>query len=357
MNKIRLLGVLLLCILLVLSACGSGASQSNGGAESNGDNSSTSKNKYVLKAVHGYSTTSTMHDLATWFSDEVEKRSNGRLTVEVYPNAQIVPVDQEIPAMLNGQVDITLSSSNALAAIEDGYYVLELPFLFDYDPKDVSVFLKDMRAFLSHENGGQQFANKLEKKGLIVLSNTANADPGVLWTTKKIVTDVESIKGLKTRVPGGLGIPETLKVLGASGVSIPATEQITALHQGVVDATINPVIYALDYKIPVKSGTLLPLAAYGNPLVISKAKYESLPADLQEILIEVGKDLEPYSDENVKNRYATVFDELEKSGIPVHYPTKEELEEWRTAVEPVYKWFTEKVNGGKELIDAASKDN
>ena len=343
MKKFSLLAILVL-FLGVLTACGGEKTQT-----------ATAKDeKYVLKAAIPYSSASLQTKYVEWFNEELKKRSDGRLSLDIYPEAQLMPANQEIPGILAGQIDLTHTSSGVATSFEPSYYLFDLPFLFDFDAKDPSVYAMAKRDYLNSENGGKKITSKMEEKGLKVLAHTTADDHSAVFMAdpNSLVTNIDSLKGKKLRVTGGTIVPETLKAVGASGITINGSELSTALQQGVVDGLITTPLYAYDSKLPVKTVTFLPLVQYTNPVVMSQSKFDSLPADLQEILVETGKDLEEYSDQLVIERLQGITDKFKEEGFKVYYPTKDEMNEWRKATLPVWKDFAKTVDGGQELLDA-----
>lgn len=343
-----------LCLVLVLSfllaACGN--TSQKGGNEANAAGSS-GQEKYVLKLAHAYPTASFMQTFMEWFSEEVQKRSNGRLTIEIFPNGQLMPPDQEVPAILQGQIDMSHTSSPVLTSFDPIWNFYELPFIFDYDPKDPAVFLQNRMKFNQSVNGGQKLKQRMEEKGIKVLSLGFVDMFGSVYTTdeKNLVTGPDSAKGLKLRTPGGLIGPETAKAIGASSMTIAGAEVITALQQKTVDGLLTTPIYASDAKLPVKSLSVVPLFNSVTPLIISKKKFESLPEDLQQILVETGKDLEDHAMKMVEEKARTAYQNLEKEGVKIYYPTPEEIKEWEEATKPAREVFVKQVDGGKELLD------
>ena len=65
-----------------------------------------------------------------------------------------MPPDQEMPALLQGQIDMSHTRSPVLAGYDPVWNVYELPFIFDYDPNDTSVFIENRIKFNQSENGG-----------------------------------------------------------------------------------------------------------------------------------------------------------------------------------------------------------
>ncbi len=353
---------------MFLVACGNSSNTTNSSSssqkapESNNETDSPASSEeevYVLKVSHGFPTSSFMHTYMEWFDEEIQKRSEGRLSLEIFPSGQLMPIDQEIPAVLQGQIDIVHSTSPILAGFDPIWNFYELPFIFNYDPKDPSVFLENRIKFNNSENGGQKIVKMMEEKGLKVLSLDFIDMFGSIYTNdaNKPVTGPDSVKGLKLRTPGGLIGPETVKAISASSMTIAGTEVITALQQGVVDGLLTVPIYAHDAKLPIKSFSVVPLFNSLTPVIMSLEKFESLPEDLQEILVQTGKDLELYAKEQVEERAITAYTNLENEGVNIHYPSEEENRQWEEATKPAREVFINQVEGGKELLEELSNLN
>ncbi|MBM4761826.1 TRAP transporter substrate-binding protein [Bacillus sp. B15-48] len=339
---------ILFVLILFLAAC-----QNSSPASQDTANSSDEQN-YVLKLSHAYPTTSFVHTFMEWFNEEVQERSDGRLAIDIYPSAQLMPPDQEMPAILQGQIEMSHTLSPVLAGFDPIWNFYEMPFIFDYDPNDPTVFIENRIKFNQSEDGGQQIIKMMEEKGLKVLSLGFVDMFGSVYTTDtdNLVTGPESAKGLKLRTPGGIIGPETAKAIGASSVTIAGTELVTALQQKVVDGLLTTPIYANDAQLPIETLTVVPLFNTVTPLIISLDKFESLPEDLQKILVQTGKDLEEYGREMVLEKAKTAFSTLEDKGVEIYYPTDEEIEHWKESTKPARDVFEQQVNGGKELLKA-----
>jgi TRAP-type C4-dicarboxylate transport system substrate-binding protein len=335
---------------MFITACSS--SNTSTQAKNSDNNSNSSDKKYVLKLSHGFSSTHFMHTFMEWFNEEVQKRSDGRLTIEIYPNAQLVTHDQEAPALVQGQIDMVHGSSSALNNFDPIWNFYALPFLFDYDKDDPSVYFDQKQKFNDHKEGGQKIAKMMEEKGIKVLAIGSIDIFGSVFTKDKKVTDLESFNGLRVRSPGGINPPATIKALGSNSVTISGAEAITALQQGVVDATLTVPMYAYDGKLPVSVYHVAPMFDSANPVLISMKAFESLPKDLQDILVETGKDYEDYHREVLSKKLIETLPKLENEmGVHIYYPTKEELEEMKKATKSVWDSFKKDVKGGKELIN------
>lgn len=362
MKKITFLTICVLVMTLVLAACGGGTTTTgpqNGGASTpstDKDENKAKEEKYVIRAAYAYPSGSVIGKVFPRFKEIVEERSNGRLTLEIYSDAQLMPASAELPAILSGEIDMALST--ILSSIEPNYYIFDVPFLFasHYEPKDFSVYINTIRKFLNNEGVHEKLMGSMEKRGFKVIANTyALSDPQVIFSVDKndVFKKVESIKGKKLRVLKGEIAAATLDALDASGVTIPTAEMIPALQQGVVDGAITSLSYVADINVPVDAVTLIPIFTPASPILMSKAKFDSLPADLQEIIVEAGKEVEQYSDEFMIKHYQAGFKKLEDKGMNMYTPTKDEIQAWKEAVQPARGKFEKMVPNGKEFLEAA----
>src|SRR5699024_3827150 len=210
MKKFRLL-LIFTFILLIVAACGTPEDTSSTEKVDTSTNDVTEETSsgddevYVLRLAHSHPQASMHHRYVEWFDEQIQERSDGRLKIEAYSDAQLMPSDQEIPGMLQGQVDMVHSSSAIAGSFDPIWYFFDLPFLFDYDPEDNDVYMDNKKAFMDNEEGGRKVANMMEDKGVKVLSMSSTDMYGTIWTgdEKNLVTDTASVEGLKIRVPGG----------------------------------------------------------------------------------------------------------------------------------------------------------
>lgn len=371
MKKVSILFVFALLMALMTACSGGGGATpgASGNSGNTGNSAETAKKeapkeqpksdeKFVLKVSMSNANGTHQHEFTQWMSEELSKRSDGRLSLEIFPGAMLTPADQEIPGMLNGQIDMALSQNGFISAIEQSYSIFEMPFLWDSDPNDPSVFYGKVNAFLNHENGGQLLAKKMEDRGIKVIGNSFESPSAIaVKKDENTITDVSSASGLKIRTPGGKFVPKVVESIGASGVTIATAEVVPALEQGVIDGVVSSIQYIYAGKYPIEAVTVIPVSNWVNPLLISVNKFNSIPSDLQEILVQTGKDFTQHSLEEMTKRGVTLIGDYEKAGIQMNFPTPEQSEQFRETVLPVWDEFTKTVSDGQTLLDAALEAN
>lgn len=110
--------------------------------------------------------------------------------------------------------------------------------------------------------------------------------PAVYLITKSPVTSLDQLSGMKLRAPGGYG--KFVSQFGALPVTMAFGETYTALATGVIDgcASSNLIDYR-DGKFYEVAKYFYPVAVTASqvsPVVINKAAWDGLPADLQTIV-------------------------------------------------------------------------
>ncbi len=169
-----------------------------------------------------------------YFKEEVEKRTGGRLIVDIFPASQLMPITQEINGMLSGQIDATYTLNTIAATIDPLWGFFELPFLFNITPSDQ----KHLRDFVKSEAGGGALRASMEAKGIKVLAIAPTDMVGAFINTRRPVRTIDDFAGLEdTHSPGANTWPEH-QSSGASPISMAYAEFSSAIVQGTVTARL-----------------------------------------------------------------------------------------------------------------------
>jgi TRAP-type mannitol/chloroaromatic compound transport system substrate-binding protein len=215
---------------------------------------------------------------ATDLARRIEAMSGGRLAIQVFGAGELIPALEGFDAVRSGTVEMNHAnayfwSGKTFAA----QYFTAVPFGLNY---------AGMNAWL-YDGGGLQLWRELyEPFGLVPFScgNTGIQMTG--WFRKEI-SSVDDFNGLKMRIPGLAG-----KVYGALGVDVkllPGGEIFPALERGVIDAAEFVGPYQ-DRRMGLHNAAKFYYTtgwhetATVSELIVSKAAWDSLPADLQAVV-------------------------------------------------------------------------
>jgi tripartite ATP-independent transporter DctP family solute receptor len=184
-----------------------------------------------LKFGHYNAESHPAHKAAMQFKTNVEKRTNGALIIDVFPNNALGAPPEILEQTRNGVVDIAVPTSGQLDKYDKAFAALMLPFTFG----DLDHARRAMDGPLL-----QWLAPRSEKIGLQVIGVWEYGFRH-LTNSKRPVLKPEDVKGLKIRTPPEIQLSAAMAALGANVQKIAFPELYLALSQGVVDGEENPI--------------------------------------------------------------------------------------------------------------------
>lgn len=258
---------------LALTACGNSEGDTSGG-----DSGET----FNLQAGHSLPEDHPYHLGFLEMAENVEERTDGRVTIEVFANSEIGAERELTEGMGLGTVDLVVSSTAPVTNFVPELGVLDVPFLFNDRDSAVEI--------LEGEIGDELFT-KLEENGIIGLSWGENGYRHVTNAVRPINTPAD-LEGLKIRTQENEIHLAAFEELGAQPTPMAWTEAITALQQGVVDAQENPAIVADQFSLFDANQQYMSLTGHVYSVAIymmSQQTYDELPEDLRDIVMEEGQ--------------------------------------------------------------------
>jgi len=340
---IKRFGVLLLLTLLVLSLMLTGCS----GAEKTSSTTNEEVKKYEWKFNVSVAEESSWTRGAKKFAELVSEKTNGNITINVYPNEQLSGgnMTKAVDMARAGTFEIDLRSTLAWSSAEQKLGALSLPFLFtSYEEVD-EVLSGDV---------GTMIGEIMERNNLKLLAFGENGYRQL--TTKGIrVSSPEDMKGLKVRVPTSPVLVDTFKTLSADPTVIDFAELYMALQVGTIDGQENPLGLILTSKLYEVQDYLTMWNYCYDPLLftIHKNVWESLSPEYQEIVESCAKEAMEWQVKINREENDAILKQLEDSGLEVIYPSEQEIEKFKEITKPVYKRMEDAF--GKELIEALQK--
>jgi len=342
--------VLILCVVMILSmiltACGKTESQSTEKEQANG--SDNADEKIVIKVAHVLAESHFTHiTLRDSFKKHVEDKTNGRISVEIYPNAQLGSDRQTIEAVQLGTLEMCCPAAAVLTGFNPKFQVLDLPFLF----KDKAAAYKALDGEL-----GQTLSKELlNSAGIRSFCYGENGFRNIT-NNKGPITKPEDLQGVKIRTMESPVHMASFKAIGANPTPIAFGELYTALQQKTVDAQENPIpiIFTSKFYEVQKYLTLSGHFYASCPLLINEKFFKSLSEGDQKVLEEAAlawlDDQRNYSEKQTDE----MIKELEKE-MEVNELTAEQKDAFIKAVRPVYDEYRDQIGG--ELVDLAIKAN
>ncbi|MDD7971038.1 DctP family TRAP transporter solute-binding subunit [Roseinatronobacter alkalisoli] len=298
----------------------------------------------TLRLSHNTGDTTTWHQGAEKFGELLAERTDGALDVRVFPNAQLSGGDQMRQAEMvgRGALDLVVTSAINVTPLVPEMAVFSLPYLYaNYEQVDAT----------TQGAPGEMLADILLDKGIVVLAWGENGFREVTNNVRPIRSP-EDMRGLNMRVAGPMYI-DVMNALGANPQQMQWGETMSALQQGVVDGQENPIgaviipqqVYEVQKHLTAWHYSYDPIF-----LGISKAKWDSYDADMQAILREAAQDAMAYQREITREGTAQGIAFLREQGMEVYEPSADELAAFRTATQPAFDQWAERV--GPEIVGA-----
>lgn len=217
-KKVSIFLVLSFLLTLVLSGCGSQAT-TNG----------TEKKPVVIKFSHVVAESTPKHQAALKFKELLEKNSNGKFEVQIFPSSQLYGDKEEMEALQANNVQFIAPLSNKVVSFSKSFQISDLPFLFQNEQSACNFYIGE---------NGQKLLKSLEPKGILGVAWWLNAQK-VFTNSKRPLTKPEDFKGLKFRTQSGGLLDDQFKALGAGSQTIAWGETYQALQNGTVDGQEN----------------------------------------------------------------------------------------------------------------------
>jgi TRAP-type C4-dicarboxylate transport system substrate-binding protein len=169
----------------------------------------------------------------------------------------------------------------------------------------------------------------------------------------------EDMKGIRYRSQEAVAHVEAYKALGASPVTIDVANTMTSLQTGVVDGFDNTPLFAMatTWYQGLEDGErnlVLSRHSYQPGIVVySKKWFDTLPPDIQKVLINVPQDLTTWGRDQVRKMEPVLIKNLERYGYDIHEPTKDELAAFKAKEKGVPEEVAKQVGpSGQKLLKA-----
>ena len=260
-------------------------------------------------------------------AEAIEERTNGEVTIEIYPSGQIGTTGDTAQQAANGEDIIAYMDAGIISQLgATDFGILGGPFLVA-TPEEANTFL-------ASDVFEEMVEGVATDQGIRILAFNWLDGPRHIWA-KKPVPEPADLEGLKFRTPPVDVWTTTFSLLGAVPTEIANTETYSALEQGVVDAAEGPIngTFSLGWHEVANVATLTShfrtLIGFGT----SEALWQKLTDEQRKIISEefiAGGEL-------AQERYAAAIDEtmatMEEGGVTF---VEADIEAYQKATEPFY---------------------
>ncbi len=281
------------------------------------------------------------------FAADVEKRTNGALKFEFYPNSSLMKTVAQFSALRKGALDLSLYPL--------AYAGGEVPEVnIGLMPSLVSTYAQGMAWKAAPI--GKQLTAILDEKGVKLLTWIWQAG-GIASRSTAVVAPPDT-KGLKFR-GGSREMDRMLKDAGAIISSVPSNEIYAAMQTGSLDAAVTSSSSLISFRLQeisknVTTGRGGSFWFMLEPLLMSKDVFDSLPKDQQKAIVDAGAAQEPFALQSAKADDEELAKVYKAAGVGVHDMTTADLAKWRAIAEATsWKDFAARNATTAELLKLA----
>lgn len=240
----------------------------------------------TLRFAHPTPESDIQHQMAVFFADTLAERTDGDITVQIFPGGQLGSDAQMIDGTRSGTIDLTLAGLNNFTGLVPEAAAFTLPFMFP--TRETAYRVLDGEV-------GQSVGDDLQEHGLMLLGFPENGFRNMTNNSGPIRTPAD-VEGLDMRVNNSQALSDMFQALGANPIQLDVNELYTSLETGVVNAQDHPIPVTLSFRFyEVQDYLSLTRHAY-SPVAwaMNLDTFNGLPADQQAIVMEVAAEAVAY---------------------------------------------------------------
>ena len=282
----------------------------------------------LIRFGYGLNEASNQGRAAKVFADAVEKASSGKMKVRAIGAAALGPDTQMQQALIGGAQEMMVGSTATLVGITKEMALWDTPFLIN-NVKEADILLDGPI--------GNKIKDKLQEKGLVGLVYWENGFRN-LTNSKRPVTKVEDMDGIKLRVMQNNVFLNSFKTLGANAVPMAFSELFGALETKTVDGQENPYNTILSSKFYEVQKYLTVTNHVYSPwiVLVSKKWWDTLSKAEQTILTDAAKISRDFERKDTREEASKAIAELKAKGMLVNELSLTEASRMRDKLTRVY---------------------
>lgn len=293
--------------------------------------------KAGLMLKKGFPGAAPVNGMYEFFKDEVEKKSNGEITVDIVYGGALGKPNERLNQMRRGVIQMSDASEGNYASIYKDIQILSMPYLF---PDEQTAW-----KLLDGPIGTAMAEDMREKTGIRVLGWWESGG-FKHYSANKAIRTPEDMAGMKMRVMAPIfGIP--VLTLGGSATPIAFPELYTSLSTGVVDGQDNAVwVFNLIKLHEVQDYLMLDGHIYSfGPLGINDKWFQSLSEAHQKIVEDAGRAAVEFNRKASRAAEDEAIAYAKEKGVEVITFTPEMKKAFADRIRPeAVKWLKENVD-------------
>ncbi len=265
--------------------------------------------EYSWKFAHTSPMTFPLHIRVAEAAELIGKESNGRMELQVFPDAQLGGDNDLLSQARQGAIEFCQPTGQILASILPVTAISALGFAWS----DYSKVWPAMDGDLGRYVRGQIAA----KAGLVAMDRMWDLGFRQITTSTKPIRNADDLVGLKIRTPVAPSLVTLFKTLKAAPLSMQFTELYSALQTHIADAQENPLTLIKVTKLyeVQKYCSITNHVWDGHWFVCNATAWKGLPDDLKEIVARNLNAAALKERDDIAKGDATVRADLERAGL------------------------------------------
>lgn len=278
------------------------------------------------------------HDWAKKYKELLEKKTDNKIKVEIYPASQLGSNTNVIEGVQLGSIEATLTPYEFFAGVDRRYQVPGMPGLFSS--------MQDAYNKLTSPEVREVLMNIGKDKGLVGISTVVYGPQ--IFLSKEPIKTLDDFSNKKLRVLASEIEVQSVQALNGSPVPMPLNEVASGLQQGAIDGANT--LY--DVVVPTRMYSFAPHVLESDlwyvvvHVAVSDAWYKQLPEDLQKAVVDAAKELEPVILQHQLDRQEKAKEDWRANGGTSNFLSEEEL---KVAQDRTAKVTTAYLEGHPEL--------
>lgn len=281
---------------------------------------------------------------ASKFAELVEKKTNGKVKVHVYPNSSLFNDENEFQALQNGQVEMIIPTFSKMTSYIPNWLVLDLPYLFNTDDEVHEVLTGSI---------GEQLLNELKPFHIKGLGFWHNGFKHLTSVDHPIHT-FEDLKGLRVRTMPSKTLEKQFEVVGATPIPTSFSEVFSDLESNTINSQENTAsnIYSKGFYKVQKHMTLTKHGILGYAVLMNDKFWRSLPSDIQQQVMEAMKETTDWQFEQAVEMNEEDLQKLkQQENFEIYTMSNKERQRFKDKLAPVYDFYRNNVQENDVLSE------
>jgi TRAP-type C4-dicarboxylate transport system substrate-binding protein len=263
--------------------------------------------------------------MAHW-AKELNERTDGRVEVNLFPGGSLLTASNMYDGVLNGVADIGLSATS----YEPGRFPL-INLAGSLTGQEVNSEVASRMTYQLIQEFGDQMPEFDEFKVITAFTS----EPAYLQTIEP-VRQLEDLNGLEIRISGDNS--RALDALGVTAVGMSQADAGEALQSGIIDgyAASREVLMDMQFARLAKYVTDYPLTNTIFAALMSKDKWDTLPADIQAVIEDLAPEMAVFTGQYLDQHIERSLEwAQQEEGVEVIMLSDDEAGRWDERLAPI----------------------